>query len=404
MPSADFEAFDREVISFLDARAERAATAEPDWGIGDDVLSSYVYRSEAEEAERLRAARAWKAVEFDAGFGWVSGPVDAGGSGLSAEHERRYLTLRSGYDIPSLNVFAISLGMVAPSFLAFGAPEISALVPRMHRGDLVGCQLFSEPGAGSDVAGLTTRAERDGDEWVINGQKVWTSVAHLADWGLLLARTNLDAPKHKGITAFAIDMRTPDVDVRSLEMMTRGREFNEVFFDDVRVPDTRRLGEVDQGWGVAIATLMNERALGAAGSDLFGVGRALERLRMTVQLPGMGGDDPTIRQDLARVHSMAETIRYQSIAADSRRQAGLPPGPAESVFKLANTETLRRIVQLAGRIFGPRAIADTGEWGTYSWADMILTVPGMRIAGGSDEVMRNILAERVLGLPKDPTS
>ncbi len=237
---------------------------------------------------------------------------------------------------------------------------------------------------------------------MISGQKVWTSVAHHADWGLVLARSELTPNKHEGLTAFALDMRSPGVEVRPLVMMTRGREFNEVFFDGVRIPDSRRLGPAGQGWRTAIATLMNERALGAAGNDLFGVERVLDRLRLTLQQPGMGADDATVRQHFARAYSMAQTIRFQATAADARREAGLPPGPAESVFKLANTETLRSIMELAARIWGAKVTADTGEWGAYSWADMILTMPGMRIAGGTDEVMRNILAERVLGLPKEP--
>jgi acyl-CoA dehydrogenase len=292
--------------------------------------------------------------------------------------------------------------MVASTFRAFGSDEVCRLVPKLHRGDLIGCQLFSEPGAGSDLASLTTRAGRDGDEWVISGQKVWTSVAHHADWGLLLARSEQGANKHEGLTAFALDMRSPGIEVRPLVMMTRGREFNEVFFDGVRIPDSRRLGPAGQGWRTAIATLMNERALGAAGNDLFGVERLLDRLQLTLQQPGMGADDPVVRQHVARAYSMAQTIRFQAVAADARREAGLPPGPAESLFKLANTETLRSMMELAARIWGAKVIADTGEWGAYSWADMILTMPGMRIAGGTDEMMRNILAERVLGLPKEP--
>ncbi|MDO8364766.1 MAG: acyl-CoA dehydrogenase family protein [Actinomycetota bacterium] len=402
MPSSEIAVFEQECSAFLQDNARPVAQRSAQWGVGDDALSSYAAIEPEADRVRVRDAKRWKALEFDAGFGWLSGPMSAGGGGLTPEHERLYLSMRSEYDVPALGVFVISLGMVASTFLAFGSPEVQALVPQLHRGDLIGCQLFSEPGAGSDLAGLTTRAERDGDQWVITGQKVWTSVAHHSDWGLLLARSESTSSKHDGLTAFALDMRTPGVEVRPLEMMTRGREFNEVFFDGVRISDTRRLGEAGKGWRTAIATLMNERALGAAGNDLFGVERTLERLRLTLQQPGMGADNPVVRQAFARAYSMAQTIRYQAMAADARREAGLPPGPAESVFKLANTETLRRIVDLAGAIWGPRAIADTGEWGAYSWADMILTMPGMRIAGGTDEVMRNILGERVLGLPKDP--
>jgi len=371
------------------------------WGVGDDTMSSYARHTPEEEARRLGEARRWKRLEFDAGFGWIDGPRELGGAGLDAELHRRYMEIRAEYDIPPTGLYTISLGMVAPAILQHGqAGVVAEYVTAMHRGDLIGCQLFSEPGAGSDVAGLSTRATRDGDEWVINGQKVWTSEAHHADVGLLLARSNSDVPKHRGITAFAIPMSLPGIEVRPLTMMTGGTEFNEVFFNDVRVPDAYRLGAVDDGWAVAISVLMNERALGTG--DAFGLRRAIERLRMMASLPGLRGDEPVIRQQLARIVCRAECIRYQALAADGRRKAGRPPGPAESVFKLANTEALRLVVDVAGQMLGPAAIADAGEWGRYAWADMILTVPGLRVAGGTDEVMRNILAERVLGLPKGP--
>ena len=399
----DVDVFRTAATAFLDGNASRLQTTGTRWGVGDDTMSSYAKRSPEVEQDRIARARWWKQLEFDAGFGWITGPRDHGGSGLTAEFQRLYSELRDGYDVPSTNVYTISLGMVAPAILDHGQPEVvERYVTRLYRGDLIGCQLFSEPGAGSDVAGLSTRADRDGDEWIISGQKVWTSEAHHADVGLLLARSNTDAAKHKGITAFAISMSTPGIEVRPLTMMTGGTEFNEVFFNDVRLSDANRLGAVDGGWGVAISVLMNERALGAG--DGFGLGRAVERLKMMMSMPGMRGSDPVIRQQLAAIICRAECIRYQALAADTRRKAGLPPGPADSVFKLANTEALRHVAKLAGEMLGPAVTADTGEWGTYAWAELILTVPGMRVAGGTDEVMRNILAERVLGLPKEPVS
>jgi acyl-CoA dehydrogenase len=396
----DIDTFLADARAFLDANAP-PKVQQGGWGVGDDSLSSYRTVTAEEESERVRAARWWKALEFDAGFGWVGGAPELGGRGLPPEFERGYLELRSGYDIPNQGVFVISLGMVAPSFEQFGGDAVRALVPQLWRGDLIGCQLFSEPTNGSDVAGLITRAVQDGDEWVIDGQKVWTSVAQHSQWGLLLARTDPTASKHAGITAFALDMSAPGVDVRPLVMMTGGTEFNEVFLDGVRVPDAHRLGPVNGGWKVAIATLMNERALGAAGNDLFGTFRALERLRMTIEHVGASGDR-RVRDEYARLHAMGATIRYMALAADERRRRGMPPGPAESVFKLANTEALRGITALATRLCGAAAVADTGEWGMYAWGTLAATTPGMRIAGGTDEIMRNILAERVLGLPKEP--
>lgn len=394
------EDFVAEAKKFLDEVATPRA-ADDAWGMGSDQLSGYKAIKPADEKAKLAEARKWKALEYDRGFGWITGDPNLGGRGLSHEHERAYLDLRARYDIAPQNPFVISLGMVAPSFELFGSEEVRALVPQLWRGDLIGCQLFSEPGNGSDLAGLTTKAIRDGDSWIIEGQKVWTSGAHHSEWGLLMTRSNPDAPKHAGLTAFAVDMKSPGVEVRPLVMMTGGTEFNEVFFDSVRIPDSNRLGDVDKGWNTAISVLMNERALGSSGSDLFGVFRALERLRLTIEHVGASGD-PVVRNEFARLYSMAATIRYQGQAADERRKAGLPPGPAESVFKLANTETLRGITKLATRLCGMSAMSDTGEWGMYAWGELNATVPGMRIAGGTDEVMRNILSERVLGLPKDP--
>ncbi len=399
----DLATFETNARRFLDAHLQPAATSTSVWGVGDDTMSPYAKRTPAQELERIERARAWKQTEFDAGFGWITGPLELGGAALTPDHARLYSEIQNAYDVPPTDIYAISLGMVAPAILQHGKRGVvDRYVEAMHRGDLIGCQLFSEPGAGSDVASLTTKATCDRDDWIISGQKVWTSGAHHADVGLLLARSNTDAPKHRGITAFAIPMSLPGIEVRPLTMMTGGTEFNEVFFDDVRLHDSFRLGPIDGGWGVAISVLMNERALGTG--DAFGLGRAVERLRMTTAVQPSNARNPLVRQQLARIVCAAECIRYQALAADGRRTAGLPPGPAESVFKLANTHALRLVAELAGQMLGAAAIADTGEWGTYAWADLILTVPGLRVAGGTDEVMRNILAERVLGLPKEPSS
>jgi alkylation response protein AidB-like acyl-CoA dehydrogenase len=404
-PQSPIDEFLVEARAFLDAHAKPIDHDQPSrWGEGSDRLATYAPRSETEEAERVRAAKDFKAREFDAGLGWITGPTAYGGRELTADHERAYRELRATYDVPSLSLFGISLGMVAPTFHAHGTDIVrERYVRRLYRGELVGCQLFSEPVAGSDLAGLITRADRFDDEWRINGQKVWTSEAHNSDVGLLLARSNPGAQKHAGMTAFAVDLRAPGVEVRPLKMITGGTEFNEVFFDDVRIPDDHRLGEVDKGWSVALYTLMNERALGS-GPGVFGVERAVERLLLMAKQPGYRGDDPLVRQELARVWGDAEVLRYMGLRADARRNAGLPPGPEESAFKLANTNVMQRVAKLAAMMTGPALVAETGAWGTTAWADVILTVSGMRIAAGTDEIMKNILGERVLGLPKEPAA
>ncbi|HKN38666.1 MAG TPA: acyl-CoA dehydrogenase family protein, partial [Acidimicrobiia bacterium] len=251
---------------------------------------------------------------------------------------------------------------------------------------------------GSDFAGLSSRGVKDGDEWVVNGQKVWTTLAHVSRWGLLVSRTDPDVPKHQGLTAWVVDMHAPGVEVRPLRQMTGGASFNEVFFTDVRVPDEMRLGDVDEGWTVALTTLMNERmAIGGgnvgSGMDLAGRLKALTR-HMGV------ADDPTVRQQLADVLIRHSVNRYTSLRAMAKMRAGQLPGPELSTLKLALTSNMQRMSSVLTSLLGPRLIADTGEWGTYAWAQFVLTVPGMRVAGGTDEVLHNIIGERVLGLPK----
>jgi acyl-CoA dehydrogenase len=309
--------------------------------------------------------------------------------------------VQARYQVVSGNVFGIGLGMVAPTILAHGTDAAKDLYLRpLYRGGVVGCQLFSEPGAGSDLASLQTKAERDGDIWVVNGQKVWTSGAQFSDIGEIICRTDPNVAKHKGLTAFVVDMHAPGVEVRPLRQMTGGASFNEVFFTDVEVADDNRLGDVNGGWGVALTTLMNERAaigVGAAGGAAFGTGRLIELLRHVGRR-----DDPLLRQQLADIWINVHVARFTNLRAMEKLQAGQIPGPELSIAKLALTNNLQLISQFLTSALGPRLIADTGEWGTYAWAELVLGVPGFRVAGGTDEVLRNIIGERVLGLPKEP--
>jgi acyl-CoA dehydrogenase len=271
-------------------------------------------------------------------------------------------------------------------------------LPALYRGDTVACQLFSEPGAGSDLASLQTKAERDGDEWVITGQKVWTSGAHYSDIGEIIARTDANQPKHKGLTGFIVDMSAPGVEVRPLRQMTGGAAFNEVFFDEVRVPDDHRLGDVGQGWTVALTTLMNERA--SIGTGGAGGGGGVTRLIEMVRHFGKA-DDPLVRQQLMRLWIGQRVAGYTNQRAMDKMKAGQAPGPEMSLSKMALVDNMLAQQQLLADVLGPRLVADTGEWGTFSNHQYLLGLPAMRIAGGSDEVMRNIVGERVLGLPKD---
>ncbi len=403
MTDVTLDEFELQARTFLDRHASRKeAERKFVWGEGSDRVSMFEEKDREVELSDLKLACDWRAAKFDAGFGWISGPVEFGGRALPTSFERTYSGLEAQYQVPNQAAFTIGLGMVAPTILAHGSPEAKdRYLKAMYRADIVGCQLFSEPGAGSDLASLQTKAERDGDEWLITGQKVWTTGAQNSDIGEIIARTDPDLPKHKGLTGFIVDMRAPGVEIRPLRQMTGGSSFNEVFFTDVRVPDSNRLGDVNNGWNVALTTLMNERAaIGAGGGGGGGVNmvaRVIEMVRHYAL-----ADDPLVRNQLADILIHTRVAGYTNQRAMDKIKAGQLPGPELSIAKLAGTMNMGRLGDFVSRVLGPRLIADTGEWGTYAWTQLVLGTPGGRIAGGTDEVMRNIVGERVLGLPKDP--
>ncbi|HRA34386.1 MAG TPA: acyl-CoA dehydrogenase family protein [Acidimicrobiales bacterium] len=402
--STTIEEFTAEARSFLEAHAERRPPAkEFVWGQGSDDVGMFDEKDRAVEAREAEEAKAWRRQRFDHGFGWITGPEQFGGRALPQAYERAYNSVESQYRTPNMGVFTISLGMVAPTILAHAVPEVQELYLRdLYRGDLVACQLFSEPGAGSDLAGVGTRAVRDGDEWVVSGQKVWTSAAHLSQIGEVICRTDPDLPKHRGLTGFVIDMHAPGVEVRPLRQMTGGAAFNEVFFDGLRVPDDHRLGDVNGGWAVALTTLLNERASIGAGSGGGGLGGLGNAARLIEMLRHFDLDrDPLLRQELAAVYSGFQVAKWNGQRAMDKVKAGQAPGPELSGAKLSLTRNLQAVAEFAGHVLGPRMVADTGEWGTYAWGQFVCGVPGMRVAGGTDEVLKKIISEQVLGLPKD---
>ena len=394
------EAFRAEAKAFFDANAEPRGDEQFEWGVGSDRAGVLDEKTRKQELADLAAAKEWRIKLFDADFGWLSGPEEYGGRGLSTEHERAFAEIESHYRFPAQTSFGIGLGMIAPTILAHATPEVREQYLRgVERGDIVACQLFSEPIAGSDLAGIQTRAVRDGDEWIINGQKVWTSGAQYSDIGEIITRTSPDKPKHRGMTMFLIDMHAPGIEVRPLRQITGGASFNEVFLTDVRVPDSHRLGDVDQGWSVALTTLMNERASigGSGGGFSFGITRLVELARHLEKL-----DDPIVRQGIADVVIRNRVASLNNQRAMAKILAGQLPGPEMSIAKLSLTQNGQRLGEVLTNLVGPRIVADTGEWGMYSSNEIILGIPGMRVAGGTDEIMKNIVAERVLGLPKEP--
>jgi alkylation response protein AidB-like acyl-CoA dehydrogenase len=296
-------------------------------------------------------------------------------------------------------VFSVAIGMVGPTIIAHGSGAQKArFLDSMLRGDQVWCQLFSEPGAGSDLAALATRAVRDGDEWVVRGQKVWTSHAHLADWGILLARTDIDVPKHRGITCFLLDMNAPGIDIRPLRQATGSADFNEVFLDDVRLPDDCRLGAVGDGWRVALTTLTSERASIGGNAGMFPIDAVTDLARR------FGADRmPARRQELVDFYIRVQLLRFLGYRVRTAVSHGAAPGPESSVMKLAmsqhwaETGDLLLAVQGAAGMLDHADATDNGLWQghfLYQWAS--------RIGGGTDQVQRNIVGERVLGLPPEP--
>ncbi len=393
--------FRTEAQNFLDQNAKRRVEETFEWGKGSDEVSVIEEKSNEKERAEVEAAKDWKTLEFDSGFGWISGPEEYGGRNLPESYGRSYREIAADYNFAPQSLFSIGLGMVAPTILAHAIPEVKDLYLKpLYRGEMIACQLFSEPIAGSDLAGIQTKAVRDGDEWVVSGQKVWTSGAHYSDIGEIVTRTSPDKPKHKGMTMFVVDMHAPGVEIRPLRQMTGGASFSEVFFDEVRIPDSHRLGDIDEGWGVALTTLMNERA--AIGGGGAGIG-TLDFTRFIEMVRHYGLDqDPIIRQRLANVFVHYQAARYTNLRAMAKIRRGQLPGPEMSIAKLALTSNMTLVADMLAEILGPRLIADSGEWGTYAWSNFVLGIPGMRIAGGTDEIMRNIVGERVLGLPKEP--
>jgi len=342
-------------------------------------------------------------AQFDAGLAWVHNAPGDGGLGLSPKlQEVVDDRLRRAGRAANWQRNPMGIGMVGPTIAAHGTPEQRrAYLRRAWTAEDIWCQLFSEPGAGSDVATLATRAVRDGDEWVVDGQKVWTSLGHKARYGLLIARTDPDVPKHRGITAFLIDMRSPGVEVRPLRQMSGNAEFCEIFFEGLRVPDSARLGEVGDGWRVAVTTLMNERVSIGGAVQPRGSG-PIEGAVDAWYAYGHG--DPARRDELVRLWIEAEVLRLGNIRAQQLRERGTP-GPEGSVLKLASALLQQRIHAFTVDLLGADGLLHPGydlpqlEQGPVG---AFLSSQSSTIAGGTSEIMRNILGERVLGLPAEP--
>ena len=358
---------------------------------------------EGEDEADIADCKRWQATKADAGWTCLTWPKEYGGQGLTSMHNAIFKSEEAKFQVPA-DVYTIGLGMLGPTLMAHGTDEQKAkYIPQMIRGQEIWCQLFSEPSAGSDLAGLRTTAVREGDEWVINGQKIWSTGAHFCDWGMVVARSDPNASKHAGLTYFIVDMNAPGVEVRPIRQINGASGFNEVFFTDARVHDDNRLGAEGDGWRVALTTLMNERVAIGAGSS-SGRLASLFALARETQLRGSPAiEDGAVRQRLADFYVKSKGLvntGYRTLSAISR---GATPGPEGSIGKAIGAPMGQKMAAFAMELQGPMGAAVEGDIVPQEafWQDTYLGMPGMRIAGGTDEILKNIIAERVLKLPPE---
>lgn len=393
-------------MDFSDTREEAAFRAEARAWLEKNAepkrAGFETWQSRYNEADGLRAAKDYQRRKAEAGFAGITWPREYGGRAgtpieqvIWTQEETEYLAPR-GY-------FEIGLGMCMPTLFAYGTEEQKRrYTPVALRGEEIWCQLFSEPGAGSDLAGLRTRSVRDGDAWVVNGQKIWTSGAHRADWAILVTRSDPSKPKHKGLTFFFLDMRTPGIEIRRIKQISGQSNFNEVYFTDVRIPDSQRLGAVGQGWGVAITTLMNERLTsgemrGPDWDELFALAKKLELE------DGPALADTGVRERLADWYVRRQGLRWGRFRVMTALSRGETPGPENSIGKLVAAAQAQDIASFAMDLLDMGGAVSDPDLAPLKAAfqENLLASPGSRIAAGTDEILKNIIAERVLGLPAD---
>ena len=354
--------------------------------------------------DEIAATKLWQKRKYDAGWACIRWDKEFGGRGATAIEQVIWNQEEAKYDLPG-GVFSIGQGMAAPTMMTWAAEEHhKRYLPKLASGEEIWCQLFSEPAGGSDLAALRTKAERDGDDWVVNGQKIWTSGAHYSDYGIIVVRTDPNVAKHKGLSYFFLDMKSPGVEIKPIRQLTGGANFNEVYFTDVRIPDSQRLGEVGQGWQVALTTLMNERASIGGGSSAVNVDMAY-RIANEVMIDDKPAiEDGAVRAKLANWYVQESGLRftgYRSMTAISR---GEIPGPENSIGKLVGAPKNQEmasfcmdLLEMSGAIWDDEMSKEAGIIQMN-----YMGAPGLRIAGGTDEIMANIIAERVLGMPQEP--
>ena len=387
-------------MDFADTQEEAAFRQEAaDW-----LKANAPSNQDLEGMDEIEAAKFWQKKKYDAGWACITWNKEFGGRGATAIQSVIWNQEESKYDVPQ-GVFQIGQGMAAPTLMTWGQPEHhERYLPKLASGEEIWCQLFSEPAGGSDLAALRTKAEKEGDDWIINGQKIWTSGAHYSDYGILVVRTDPNVAKHKGLSYFFLDMKSPGVEIKPIKQLTGGAGFNEVYFTDVRIPDSQRLGEVGQGWQVALTTLMNERAAIGGGGGGVNVDLAY-KIASEVMIDGKTAtQDSAVRAKLANWYVQESGLKFTGYRSMTALSKGTTPGPENSIGKLVGAPKNQEmasfcmdLMEMNGAIWDEEL---SKEAGLVQMSYM--GSPGLRIAGGTDEIMANIIAERVLGLPQEP--
>ncbi len=390
-------------MDFNDTSEEAAYRVQVRAWLGDNAPKGPAASVDDEDAAGMVAARAWQRRKAEAGYACITWPKEWGGGGGASWQSVIFGQEEAKVATPG-NPFAIGLGMCVPTVMKAGNDADKARFVRPAvLGEEIWCQLFSEPSGGSDAAAARTRAVRTGDDWVVNGQKVWTSGAHYSDFGLLLARTDPDVPKHKGLTMFWINMKDPAVEVRPIHQMSGASNFNEVYFTDLRLKDSQRVGEVGEGWRVALVTLMNERLSVGGGGSGSGHGRVLKLASDISTLTGLGVKDSALREKIADWFVQAEGLKYTTFRTMTALSRGQTPGPESSIGKVVSATLMQDMANAAMDLEDQFGIISDPAMAPLAAAfqNALMSAPGLRIAGGTDEILRNIIAERVLGLPQD---
>ena len=388
-------------MDFNDTAEEAAFREEARAWLTENVPAA----ADLEGLNYIERSKLWQKRKYDAGWACIRWPKQYGGRDATAIEQVIWNQEEAKFEDLPQGVFGIGQGMAAPTMMTWASEAAQKEhIPKLASGEHIWCQLFSEPAGGSDLAALRTRAVRDGDGWVVNGQKIWTSGAHYSDFGILVVRTDPTVPKHKGLSYFYLDMKSPGIEIKPIKQISGDSNFNEVYFTDVRIPDSQRLGEVGQGWQVSLTTLMNERASIGGGGSAVGFDSVFKLAQQVTIDDKPAIEDSSVRAKLASWYCQESGLRFTGYRSMTALSKGAIPGPENSIGKLVGAPKTQDMASFAidlmeasGAIWDDDFAVDAGMFQAA-----YMGIPGLRIAGGTDEIMANIIAERVLGLPQEP--